>query len=72
MIPKSSHLSFGCTDKGYDDVKGLIIGDVFSLAKQDDESIIFRDEGDGFYIIEMPKQEAIELLQELIEYIKNE
>lgn len=66
------------TDNGYGPI-GLVLMDhnnfesnarVLSLYKQNDGSIEFLEECDGYYYVLLSKEHAIEALQEAIDWIK--
>lgn len=66
------HWSIGRTENGHGEV-GIILTKkdddrVLSIRKEG-ENIIFAEECDGFFSIEMTKREAISALQEAIDFI---
>jgi len=70
-----THCEIGKTYRGYG-VKGLLIPgakgcDVFSVSMKEDEVTIL-EECDGFYHRTCSKAEAIEIFEEIIEWLKNQ
>ena len=62
----------GSTENGYGK-KGIILEDgdidrVISLCKEDGK-IVFREECDGYFSVEMTKEEAIIALEEAIQWV---
>ena len=72
---KLKYFKFEKTSDGFGDV-GLKFDRVFSLAVGDDDErgkhIVFSEECDGYFTKELNKSDAIELLQEAINWIKEE
>ena len=50
---------------------GIVAGRIFSLCKEGDK-VTFREECDGHFSQEMPKDEAVEILKEAIAWLNSE
>ena len=61
-------LHIGNTDKGYGN-EGIVLGDVFSVEKTEDNTFIIREECDGWYTQTMSKEELLTMLEELKNWI---
>ena len=59
---------------GYGDTAIVLkCGDrVLSVTHEKDGNIMFMEECDGYFSVNYTKEESIELINELLEYIKNE
>jgi hypothetical protein len=71
------HFKRGKVELGYSVKTGILLPsenddmDVFSISK-DGDSFVFMEECDGWFSTTKTKEEAIELLEEAIEWIKHE
>lgn len=72
MIPKSANLTYGKSLLGYGEFNGIILDKIFSVVKNRKGRIEFTEEMDGYNCVEMSKKDAIEMLQEIIEYINKD
>ena len=60
----------GKNQNGYG-IEAIILGDnVFSIAVSEENKIIFMEECDGYFSKELNKDDAIEMLNEAIDWIK--
>lgn len=65
------YFSTGRTGNGYGNY-GITLDDkVFSISKSGN-NIVFREECDGYFFVQYSKSEAIELLQEAIDWIESD
>lgn len=61
----------GTTEVGHGPT-GIMFGQIFSISKMESGRFIFRDECDGVFTEILPSDKAIEMLQEAIDWIKEE